>query len=281
MRLDRDDPSSIQFAAWLNDIGHGRNLIDEKYVGFPEDMRTPTAQHMVNFIYPGIDLPHPPPPEYFLDRMILAPRNADVSELNNTVLDAMAGEKRIFISAEELITDDAHPTPDQSHPIPAEFLRSINASGLPPGELPIKVGCPLILLRNLSAKDGLCNGTRMIVTKMSNRVLEVQILGGEHNGEIALIPRISLIPSDTMELTFKFRRRQFPVRLAFALTINKAQGQSVKYVGLDLRTPIFAHGQLYVALSRATSAQRIKILLPEDESECRTLNIVYPDVLID
>jgi hypothetical protein len=112
-------------------------------------------------------------------------------------------------------------------------------------------------------------------------VLEVQIIGGEHNGKLAFIPRISLIPTDISDLTFKFRRLQFPVRLAFALTINKAQGQSVRYVGVDLRVPIFAHGQLYVALSRATSRHRVKILLPDDETRCRTTNVVYPEVLID
>ncbi|KIJ05188.1 hypothetical protein PAXINDRAFT_93785 [Paxillus involutus ATCC 200175] len=53
------------------------------------------------------------------------------------------------------------------------------------------------------------------------------------------------------EYPIPLRRRQFPVRLAFCMTINKSQGQSVQYVGLDLRTPVFSHGQLYVALSRA------------------------------
>ncbi len=44
------------------------------------------------------------------------------------------------------------------------------------------------------------------------------------------------------------------------MTINKSQGQSLKYVGLDLRVPVFTHGQLYVALSRATSGGRVKLV---------------------
>jgi hypothetical protein len=119
----------------------------------------------------------------------------------------------------------------------------------------------------------------MIVERMSDRVLEVRILGGDHHGEVAFIPCIKLIPSDMGEYTFKFRRRQFPVRLAFAMTINKAQGQSVRYVGLDLRQPCFAHGQLYVALSRATSYSQIRVLLPD--SVYSTTNVVYKDVIID
>lgn len=62
------------------------------------------------------------------------------------------------------------------------------------------------------------------------------------------------------------------------MTINKAQGQSVDNVGLDLRTDVFAHGQLYVALSRCTSSQRIKVLLKNDTTV--TKNIVYPEVLL-
>jgi len=119
----------------------------------------------------------------------------------------------------------------------------------------------------------------MVVTKMGECVLEVRLIGGDHDGTICLIPRILLILTDTGDINFKFWRRQFPVRLAFAMTINKAQGQSVKFVGLDLRVPVFAHGQLYVALSRATSHSRVKVLLKENMRT--TTNVVYKQVLID
>ena len=64
------------------------------------------------------------------------------------------------------------------------------------------------------------------------------------------------------------------------MTINKAQGQSLKYVGVHLITLVFCHGQLYVALSRATSSQRLLILLPQS-TDTKTTNIVYPEVLLD
>ena len=98
----------------------------------------------------------------------------------------------------------------------------------------------------------------------------------ERDRQTALIPRISLIPTSTSETSFRFKRLQFPVRLAFALSINKSQGQSVHHVGLYLRTPVFAHGQLYVALSRATSPHNIKILLPEDAEEALTTRPGHP-----
>jgi hypothetical protein len=108
------------------------------------------------------------------------------------------------------------------------------------------------------------------------------LIGGDHDGEIALIPRITLTPSaKSTNHAFVLRRRQFPVKLAFAMSINKAQGQSLKFVGLDLRVPVFSHGQLYVALSRATSSKNIKILLPQNDLQaCTTTNVVYPEILL-
>jgi hypothetical protein len=88
---------------------------------------------------------------------------------------------------------------------------------------------------------------------MNPHVLKVRLIGGDHDGELALIPRSTLSPSvHALDKAIHFKRREFLIQLAFALTINKAQGQSVKNVGIDLRHPVFSHGQLYVALSRAT-----------------------------
>ena len=280
MRLEQDSEDAREFAQWLLDVGHGRNLIDGNAIQIPDYMHTESANSLIESIYPAIDSTPPPPPEYFLNRMILAPRNIDVGEINQEILDRMAGDSHQYISADEIIREPgADPRDDE--PIPTEFIRSVNSSSLPPGELNLKVGCPVILLRNLSPGQGLCNGTRMVITQMGNRVLEVRLLGGERDGQLALIPRISLIPTSSSEVSFKFKRRQFPVRLAFALSINKSQGQSVQHVGLYLRFPVFAHGQLYVALSRATSPHNIKILLPEDAQESRTTNIVYSELLIE
>ena len=80
---------------------------------------------------------------------------------------------------------------------------------------------------------------------------------------------------------FHLDRNQFPVRLAFAMTINKSQGQSVKHVSLDLRNPMFMHGQLYVALSWCTSLENVKVLFPEGAMTTVMSNIVYKDVLLD
>jgi len=110
-------------------------------------------------------------------------------------------------------------------------------------------------------------------------VLKCKIITGDAHfaGDIVLIPRITLEPSaETLRIPLK--RRQFPVCLAFAMTINKSQGQEVKNVGLDLPTPVFSHGQLYVALSRCTLGDWIKVLLSEDMQDRKTPNIVYKEV---
>jgi hypothetical protein len=282
MRLESEGQSEREFAAWLLDVGHGRNLDGEGCVELRPQMQVDGPQDLMDFVYPGISSNPPPPPDYFLNRMILAPRNADVSEINGDVLSKMAGEEQAYFSADKMVEEvGADGEPNGEPPLPVEFLRSINNASLPPGELTLKVGCPLILLRNLAPARGLCNGTRMILLRMSNRVLEVRLIGGDHDSETALIPRITLTPTNTADFSFRFSRRQFPVRLAFGLTINKAQGQSVKVVGLDLRVPVFSHGQLYVALSRATSEHRIKVLLADTILTPTTKNVVYPEVLID
>jgi ATP-dependent DNA helicase PIF1 len=110
--------------------------------------------------------------------------------------------------------------------------------------------------------------------------LKCRIISGDAKfaGNIVLIPRITLEPS-AENLPLPLRHHQFPVRLAFSMTINKSQGQSVSWVGLDLRIPVFSHGQLYVALSCCTSGRQIKVLLNENNVDGRTANIVYKEVL--
>ena len=68
---------------------------------------------------------------------------------------------------------------------------------------------------------------------------------------------------------FQFKRKQFPIRLSFAMTVNKAQGQTISNAGVYLPEPMFSHGQLYVALSRATARSNIRILTvpPSDKND--------------
>ena len=83
-------------------------------------------------------------------------------------------------------------------------------------------------------------------------------------GTDLLLPRI---PMTTSEMPFDFKRLQFPIRLAFAMTINKAQGQSLQVCGLNLENPCFSHGQLYVACSRVGKPADLYVYAPEREQK--------------
>ncbi|CAN1750786.1 ATP-dependent DNA helicase PIF1 [Linum perenne] len=117
----------------------------------------------------------------------------------------------------------------------------------------------VMLLRNLNPSAGLCNGTRILLTHLGEHTLRGLIIGGS------------------------FERRQYPVRLCYAMTINKSQGQTLEHIGIYLPNPVFSHGQLYVALSRARSVEGVHISIQNDANipETSTRNIVYKEIFED
>ena len=271
MRLERNTESE-GFATWLLHVGAGRHLDADKKITLPPDMRCGNnAESLITSVYPDIEDQLMKPDIYFLNRTILSPKNVEVTELNNSILAKTAGEERVYFSADSI-------SEETTQEYSTEFLNSLSPSGLPHHRITLKPGCPLMLLRNLDAAHGLCNGTRLRLLECRRRVLKCRVLKKDGPEQIVMIPRITLEPT-TEDLPIPLKRRQFPVRLAYAMTINKSQGQSVKYVGIDLRTPVFSHGQLYVALSRCTSKDRIKVLFPEAEQGTKTPNVVYPEAL--
>jgi hypothetical protein len=130
---------------------------------------------------------------------------------------------------------------------------------------------PVMLLRNLCPKEGLCNRSYIIITSLRNYCIKGRLLKEDFNRQLQTISRIKL-SLEKKDLTFTLTYKQFPVYLCFVITINKSQEQLFKQVKVDLRTLMFSHGQFYAAVSQVLSAAGLYILLPLDFD--KTINIV-------
>jgi ATP-dependent DNA helicase PIF1 len=152
---------------------------------------------------------------------------------------------------------------------------------MPPHQLQLMVGAVFMVTRNLNCASKLVNGTRLIVESISNHVIICRIITGVaqgQQGELVAIPRITFVADDNCHI--KFVRRQFPLRVAFAMTVHKSQGQTLQQLGLHMRRFMFCHGQLYVAMSRVGDPRKIRIMLPSVDTN-HLDNIVYPEIFHD
>ncbi|XP_061385321.1 uncharacterized protein LOC133320740 [Danaus plexippus] len=155
---------------------------------------------------------------WLCERTILAPKNQIVAKINKKILAEINSETSVYNSIDTVMSSD------DTTSYPVEFLNSLELSGVPSHKLELKVGVPVLLMRNLDAPR-LCNGTRLRVTELGRHIVKATILTGEAKGDNVLIPRIPIIPNN---LPFNFKRLQFPLKVAFSMTINKSQGQTLK-----------------------------------------------------
>jgi ATP-dependent DNA helicase PIF1 len=110
-------------------------------------------------------------------------------------------------------------------------------------------------------------------------VIGSKIISGKNIGGIVYIHRMDITPTQS-PWPFKLTRRQFPITVSYAMTINKSQGQSLDNVGLYLPRSVFSHGQFYVAISRVKSKKGLKILIHDKENQAlkSTTNVVFKEV---
>lgn len=206
---------------------------------------------------------------------ILSPRNVDVDELNYQVTELLDSdtEKEYYSldNIENCVNDGL------SHVLSTEYLNSLNPPSLPPHNLKIRTFSIVMVIRNLNVSEGLCNGTRLLVLGLGTNILKCEILTGDKAGNIVFINRITLYSENDYDFTFK--RRQFTFKLSFVMTINKAQGQTMEQVSIDLRKPVFCHGHLYVACSRVRKWKALTIYLNDSDDNKFLKNIVYKELI--
>jgi ATP-dependent DNA helicase PIF1 len=279
------DQTLEEFDRWTLSIGNGLEL--NGGVKIPKEMITEIKTNtkdepkneensMKKFcqkVFPDIEV-NINTPGWLEGRTILAPTNKEVDVLND-VIQGWLPEKGIRLQSADTLEN-----PEDAFRFNTEYLHTLRPNGFPQHVINLKPGMPLMLLRNINPRQGLCNGTRLIFDKcIENKLLKCNIL---ETSRVVLIPRITFIPKPS-EYPFEWQRRQFPVRPAFAITINKSQGQTLKFAGVWLRGEVFAHGQLYVACSRVSHPDNLRFALKRDpnRAECIATNIVYKEVLLN
>ncbi|KIH54434.1 hypothetical protein ANCDUO_15421 [Ancylostoma duodenale] len=254
------DVSAQSFAELLLQLGDGKFPVDANtgLISFPSNFcnLASSLEELVDKVFPNISdnfKNH----QWLCDRAILAPMNDNVNHINIQIQNQLPGPATMYEPIDTVLDSE------QAVFYPTEFLNSLEPPGMPPHKLVLKTGSPIMLLRYIDPPK-LCNGTRLCVKNLLPNVIGATILTGKAKGEDVFIPRIPMIPTD---MPFDFKRLQFPVRLAFAITINKVQGQSLRVAGINLETPCFSHGQLYVACSRVGTPKHLYIYAPDGKTK--------------
>jgi ATP-dependent DNA helicase PIF1 len=259
---------SSWFAEQLLKLGENKIPVnsDTELINIPKNfcIITESVEELISCVFSDIEHQYKNQ-KWLCERAILCPRNVEVDHFNLEIQNLIPENEVKYYSIDKVLEEE------KVVEYPVEFLNSIELSGLPSHELKLKVGTPLMLLRNLDPPV-LCNGTRVCIKNLLPHVIEAEVMTGCAKGEHVFIPRIPLMSQD---LAFTFQRLQFPVRIAFAMTINKAQGQSLNVAGINLSSPCFSHGQLYVACSRVGNPNNLYIYCKEGQ----TKNIVYEEAI--
>ena len=222
-------------------------------------------------------------PNYFQQKqpLIITPLNIDTRQINQLCIDRMYGQSHTFPSVDTIENQD------HCHTYTQHELNEYTPNDFPPHLLKLKVGAPIICLRNINSRQGLFNGTRLIVESWNQHVITARINHGPTKGTVVNIPRIKFFDHSGKK-PYTMIRKQFPIRLCFSMTVHKSQGQTLKNkVGLYLPNPVFSHGMLYVAFSRVTTPRNLKVLVSQVDNRqgyfppynaTFTSNVVYREI---
>jgi ATP-dependent DNA helicase PIF1 len=296
--------AAAEWAQLLLDIGNGvlprcpgylhdPDDVDNDCIAVPQHLLAPEGHgesELIDWAFPELAQRFRAVDYRLAERVIVSPRNTQQRTINALCLQRLPGSLRTVYSADSVGTDD------DSSLYTSEALNALTPSGFPTHRLDFKVRAPLILLRTIDPGRGLANGARLILLSASTHLLRVRVASGSHIGTETFIPRCKM-SSNAADLPFTLLRVGFPVALAFSLTVNKAQGCTLLRCGIFLPTPVFSHGQFYVAASRVGSAEGVRIVVkhpncasvapaPAQQQQQQqqlqpvcTANVVYREVL--
>ena len=221
-------------------------------------------------------------PKYLCGRVILSSTNDAIQHSNINMVKQLEDGIQWVKSVDECMNDDNKKIFDSKQ------LNKIEASGIPPFCLSLKKNVCIILICNLNVKPRHVNGTQCIIEEIKSHVIKARLLDGGKHPEI-FISKISIVCSDT-DFPTRFKRKQFPILLAYYLTFNRAQGQSLERVGIRLHQSVFTHGLLYIGMSRCGDPMFVFVYADQSEfqhlidngildpTKTYTRNIVFPEI---
>jgi ATP-dependent DNA helicase PIF1 len=198
--------------------------------------------------------------DYYANRTILTPTNAASQRVNMAVAARLCRNIQAYLSVNSVADNDGA---GATGFFETEFIHPVNINGIPLHNLTPKIGVPVMILRNLNPDGGLCNGTRLRIVDLNPHVIRDTTMTGTHNGkEVLTLRNIFISDNTTQDLTFHLRLKQFPIAPTFAMTINKAQGQTVHNLVLYITCPRSA---LRRSLTRHIAQQDLRL----DRKPCK------------
>jgi len=280
-----DDGSVQSLQQWILNVGDGKmqtnDLIvdDNHYVRIPRQFYCGDSLNtLIDQIYGSIDIDEVcNNAEFLSNRIILTPLYKDVRLINHIMLEKFQsiGVHMHVVKSHDTVTGRYGDV---------DAANAYSASRFPEHELKLFVGCPIMCLRAFNRQ--LNNGDRGIVQSISMYRLGIHMITGSCAGSIVHLPRTRFTPA-TASMKMEMTRLQFGVAVAFAITVSKSQSCGFQHVGIWLNDHLFAHGQLYLALSRihVTSDGTYTLLfasrdnIMQDDRGVFARNIVYSELL--